>query len=52
LTWLDGRWVAAHHKLLITGPTGVGKALSACALTHAAVRNGHTAFYIRSPRLK
>ena len=44
-------WVAAHHNLLITGPTGAGKSFVACALTHAAVRRGHTALYVRTPRL-
>jgi DNA replication protein DnaC len=44
-------WVAAHHNVLVTGPTGVGKSFVACALTHAAVRRGHTALYIRTPRL-
>jgi DNA replication protein DnaC len=44
-------WVAAHHNLLVTGPTGAGKSFIACALTHAAVRRGHTALYIRTPRL-
>ena len=44
-------WVAAHHNVLVTGPTGVGKSFIACALTHAAVRRGHTALYIRTPRL-
>jgi DNA replication protein DnaC len=44
-------WVVAKHNLLITGPTGVGKSFLACALTHAAVRRGHTALYVRTPRL-
>src|SRR6266436_7483321 len=44
-------WVAAHHNLLISGPTGAGKSFLACALTHAAVRRGHTALYVRTPRL-
>jgi DNA replication protein DnaC len=44
-------WVAAHHNVLVTGPTGVGKSFIACALAHAAVRRGHTALYIRTPRL-
>src|SRR5713101_4335348 len=44
-------WVAAHHNLLITGPTGAVKSFLACALTHAAVRRGHTALYMRTPRL-
>ncbi|MPZ13492.1 MAG: AAA family ATPase [Chloroflexi bacterium] len=44
-------WVAAHHNLLVTGPTGAGKSFVACALTHAAIRRGHTALYVRTPRL-
>src|ERR671935_3223533 len=30
-------WVAAHHNVLLTGPTGVGKSFVACALAHAAI---------------
>jgi len=44
-------WVAAHHNLLITGPTGAGKSFIGCALAHAAIRRGHTALYMRTPRL-
>src|SRR6266508_5299456 len=44
-------WVTAKHNLLISGPTGAGKSFLACALTHAAVRRGHTALYVRTPRL-
>src|SRR5919202_1721881 len=44
-------WVTARHNLLISGPTGAGKSYVACALTHAAVRRGHTALYVRTPRL-
>jgi DNA replication protein DnaC len=44
-------WVAAHHNLAITGPTGVGKSYLACALATAALRAGHTASYVRVPRL-
>src|ERR687884_230705 len=44
-------WVAAHHNLLVTGPTGAGKSFLACALTQAAIRRGHTALYVRTPRL-
>src|SRR5438046_2717656 len=51
LSLAQAGWVAAHHNLLITGPTGAGKSFVACALTHAAVRRGHTALYMRTPRL-
>jgi len=44
-------WVSAKHNLLITGPTGAGKSFMATALAHAAIRRGHTALYIRTPRL-
>lgn len=44
-------WVTAKHNILISGPTGAGKSFLACALTHAAVRRGHTALYVRTPRL-
>ena len=44
------RWVAAHQQVLITGPTGVGKTYLGCALAEAAIRAGHTALYLRTPR--
>lgn len=44
-------WVTAKHNCLITGPTGAGKSFVATALAHAAIRRGHTALYIRTPRL-
>src|SRR5919197_5517661 len=44
-------WVTAKHNLLISGPTGAGKSFVASALAHAAIRRGHTALYIRTPRL-
>jgi DNA replication protein DnaC len=44
-------WVAAHQTVLIVGPTGVGKTYLACALAQAAIRHGHTALYLRVPRL-
>src|ERR1700724_937920 len=37
--------------LLVDGPPGGGKSFLACALTRAAVRRGHTALYVRTPRL-
>jgi DNA replication protein DnaC len=44
-------WVSAKHNLLISGPTGAGKSFLASALTHAAIRRGHTGLYLRTPRL-
>jgi DNA replication protein DnaC len=44
-------WVSAKHNLLISGPTGAGKSFVATALAHAALRRGHTALYVRTPRL-
>jgi DNA replication protein DnaC len=45
------RWVPAHQTVLVVGPTGVGKTYLACALAQAAIRQGHTALYLRVPRL-
>lgn len=44
-------WVAQGHNLVVTVPTGVGKSYLACALTNAALRAGHTAYYVRVPRM-
>ena len=46
-----GSWVAQHHNVALTGPTGVGKSFIACALANAAIRAGHSAYYVRAPRL-
>lgn len=45
------QWVRKHLNILITGPTGVGKTWIACALAQKACRGGHTAQYLRLPRL-
>jgi DNA replication protein DnaC len=44
-------WVANHHNVVLTGPTGVGKSWIACALANSAIRAGHSAIYVRSPRV-
>jgi DNA replication protein DnaC len=44
-------WVTRGHNVLITGATGCGKSYLACALANAALRHGHTASYLRTPRL-
>lgn len=46
-----GAWIRQPATLLITGPTGTGKTFLACALGHAACRQGHTVRYVRLPRL-
>ena len=51
LTFADASWVTQRHNLLITGATGCGKSFLCCALAHAAIRQGHTAIYLRTPRL-
>jgi DNA replication protein DnaC len=44
-------WVRAHHMVAIVGATGVGKTYLACALANAAIRQGHSALYLRGPRM-
>jgi DNA replication protein DnaC len=45
------QWVRDKLNILITGPTGVGKTWLACALAQKACREGHSALYLRLPRL-
>jgi DNA replication protein DnaC len=51
LSLAQAGWVRDHHQLLLTGATGCGKSFIACALAHAAIRQGHSALYVRTPRL-
>lgn len=46
-----GRWIEAHHNVVITGATGVGKTYVACALGQQACRQGFRVLYRRAPRL-
>jgi DNA replication protein DnaC len=45
------QWVRAHHNILMTGPTGIGKTWLACALGQQACRDGYSVLYLRLPRL-
>jgi len=47
----EATWVEQRQNVLITGATGCGKSFLCCAVAHAAVRHGHTALYVRTPRL-
>jgi DNA replication protein DnaC len=44
-------WIAKHRNLLLIGPTGIGKTYLACAFAQKACREGHSALYLRLPRL-
>ena len=44
-------WVDSHQGVMVVGPTGVGKTYIACALALSAIRAGHSALYVRTPRL-
>ena len=44
-------WIREHEVVLIAGATGTGKSYLACALGHAACRNGLSVRYYRFSRL-
>ncbi len=47
----EARWVESHQNVLVIGATGLGKTYVACALAEAAIRKGHSALYMRFPRM-
>ncbi len=47
----SGAWIQEHLNIIITGATGVGKSYIACALGHAACRQGRRVVYRRVSRL-
>jgi DNA replication protein DnaC len=51
LSLAQNGWVKRKQNVIITGPTGSGKTFMACALANSACRSGHSAYYIRLPRL-
>lgn len=51
LALIQNGWITEKQNVIITGPTGSGKTFIACALANSACRNGHSAHYIRLPRL-
>lgn len=44
-------WIERGDTVVLGGPTGVGKTWLACALAQYACRHGHSALYLRVPRL-
>jgi DNA replication protein DnaC len=51
LSLAESHWVGRHHSVVIVGATGLGKTYIGCALANAAIRRGHSALYLRGPRL-
>lgn len=48
---LGGQWLAQHHNIMITGPTGCGKTYLGCVLATQACRLGFSVRYFRTSRL-
>lgn len=51
LSLSQNNWIKGKQNVIITGPTGSGKTFLACALANSSCRSGHSAYYIRLPRL-
>jgi DNA replication protein DnaC len=51
LSLAEAGWVKAHHAIAVVGAIGLGETFVACALANAAIRRGHTALYLRAPRM-
>jgi DNA replication protein DnaC len=51
LSLMQNGWIKGNQNIIITGPTGSGKTFIACALANSACRSGHSAHYLRLPRL-
>lgn len=51
LSLAEAHWARSHHSVVIVAATGLGKTYISCALANAAVRRGHSALYLRGPRL-
>jgi DNA replication protein DnaC len=48
---IGSQWVAQHHTVLLTGPTGIGKSWLAQALGQKACRDGYTVLYRPAAKL-
>ncbi len=51
LSLAQNSWLKGKQNVIITGPTGSGKTFISCALANSACRGGHSAYYVRLPRL-
>lgn len=51
LSLAQNNWLKGKQNVIITGPTGSGKTFISCALANSACRGGHSAYYVRLPRL-